>query len=389
MPRNPSPAQSEAVRANGRRSRGPQGEAKRRSCQNSYKTGLRSRTLALEYEHVECEKRSQFWYNYYQTQSPAAFHLANECAQATMLADRCHQYRQAEIDRQTAAARKDWMRRREERVTGLAQQVHTNPAAAIADLLTFGFGVAWLGTCFQELIQEAQSRGHLSEESIQWAVRLYGVNPTPQKIRGDVLAYTITINNLGCNPGVGPKLIEHWLEPARRPVVLRDKPREELMGDDADKCREFLLAELEFELERLRSEEERLEREVDGPSLEEVLKLASILTEEAAKRVARSHGESRATFHRALATLYRTLDRDEAEGPPEQASNDELEPAAELVAEAEEAGDVTEAATEAPGDVVPVPSALAEQGAEVLPNDPEKSSDAPAQPLEITTTSVD
>src|ERR1700676_3197311 len=116
MPRKPSPAQIEASRANGRKSRGPQGEAKRRSCRNSYKTGLRSTIVALEYESVQCKERSRLWYDYYQPQSPAAFHLANECAHATLLADRCHNYRQAELDKQTTVARNDWTRRREEKV---------------------------------------------------------------------------------------------------------------------------------------------------------------------------------------------------------------------------------------------------------------------------------
>ena len=299
MPRNPSPAQSEAARANGRKSRGPQGEAKRRSCRNSYKTGLRSATLALEYEHVECEKRSQGWYNYYQVQSPAAFHLANECAHATLLADRCHDYRQAEIDRQTAFARIDWMRRREEKLDELAKQLKTNAADAIAGLEAFGLGVRWLGTRVQELIHEVQTQGYLSAESLQWAVRIHGVTPTLPDIRTHAITYMLSLYNLACTPGRAPALIEQWLEPANRPHVLRDKSSGEIMGDDADECRKMLVEELEFELERLRSEEERLGREVDEPSLESALKRAKILTEEAARRVARSHAESRATFNRA------------------------------------------------------------------------------------------
>ncbi len=99
MPRNPTPAQKAASRANGRKSRGPQGEAKQRTRWNSTKTGLRSKILALEYESAQCTERSEVWYDYYQTQSPAAFHLANECAHASLLSDRCHRYRKAEVEK--------------------------------------------------------------------------------------------------------------------------------------------------------------------------------------------------------------------------------------------------------------------------------------------------
>ena len=64
---------------------------------------------------AQCTERSEVWYDYYQTQSPAAFHLANECAHASLLSDRCHRYRKAEIDKQKAAARTGWVRQREKR----------------------------------------------------------------------------------------------------------------------------------------------------------------------------------------------------------------------------------------------------------------------------------
>ncbi len=387
MPRNPTPAQKEASRANGRMSRGPQGEAKRHTRWNSTKTGLRSKILALEYQSAQCTERSEVWYDYYQTQSPAAFHLANECAHASLLSDRCHKYRKAEIDKQRAAARTGWERQREKEVVGLAQKVSTNSEAAIAALATFGLGVRWVASCFQELIQEVQNQGYLAEDSVQWAVRLYGFTPTPEKICGDLNTYMISLYNLACTPGVGPDVIDQWLEPAHRPEVLRDKERAEFMGDDAEHCRDLLVGELEFELERLQSEEERLAREVDGPSLEAVLDQASILTEAAARRVARSQGESRASFHRALPQLYRTLDRDEERGSPEPVSNDDPEPADELAEE--EAGDLTAAVEDAPGDVASVAAARAEEGAEALPIDPENRSDAAARTSEITTASVD
>ena len=249
--------------------------------------------------------------------------------------------------------------------------------------------LGWVSTgshhVFNELIQEVQNQGYLSEDSLNWAVRLYGFTPTPEKICGDLNTYIISLYNLACTPGVGPDVIDQWLEPAHRPEVLRDKECAEFMGDDAQDCRELLVAELEFELERLQSEEERLAREVDGPSLEAVLDQASILTEAAARRVARSQGESRASFHRALPQLYRTLDRDEEMGAPEPVSSDDDTPADELAEE--EAGDLTAAVRR--GDVAPVPAACAEEGAEALPIDPENPSDTSARTSDTAMVSVD
>ena len=109
----------------------------------------------------------------------------------------------------------------------------------------------------------------------------------------NALAYAIQINNLGCTPGVPAAVIAQWLEPAHRPAALRDRPRHELTGTDPRECRERLLAVLEAERDRLRDLDEQVRREVDVPSLLEALDCVSILTEETARRLARSQSEAR------------------------------------------------------------------------------------------------
>ena len=262
--------------------------------------------------------------------------MASECSQATLLADRCHEYRQAEIDKQRAAARQDWRRQREERLGRLVNQMDRSPATAVAGLGKFGFGVHWLAESFEGLILEIRTQGYLSEDSAQWAVRCYGVTSAPEQIRGNPVAYIVFVNNLACTPGLAPEVLDAWLEPARRPDVYRDGPRSKLICKHVNQSQAWVILELEAERDRLRSEAERFEREIDGPSLEAALRSASILTEDAARRVARSHGEARAAFHRALPQFYRTLDRDAEEGPLEEASDDDTTPAAEP---AEQAGD--------------------------------------------------
>ena len=117
--------------------------------------------------------------------------------------------------------------------------------------------------------------------------------------------------------------IAEWLEPANRPEVLRDLPRHELTGVDPDDCRGLLVGLFAEELARLRDLEQRVRREVDEPRWVAALQRASILSDEAARRVTRSHAESRTTFHRALKDLFRTLDRDEEQGPPEHADDED------------------------------------------------------------------
>ena len=61
----------------------------------------------------------------------------------------------------------------------------------------------------------------------------------------------ITLNNLGCTPGVPAAEIADWLAPAHRPEEMREMPGDEFMGDNAEECQETLLASLEDEIARL------------------------------------------------------------------------------------------------------------------------------------------
>jgi hypothetical protein len=282
---------------------------------NAFKAGLRSEILVFDHENPLWNQRLNQWYEYYQPQSPAACHLANECAQASLLADRCHEYRRSELAKQTALARKTWMRAREDEVGSFVGKLTSDPAAAVSGLEKSGCGVRWLIICFNELIDEVETQGYLSAESIEFCVRLFGWTPTPANIRRDSRPYLIYVANLGCIPGTKPEVIDEWLAPDNRPEVFRDDPRDEMITDDPEECCGLLLENLEVERDRLKEEEARLKRDVDGPRLKEVLKRASILDEAAAKRVARSHGESRATFNRGLGLFFRSLDRDAEMGP--------------------------------------------------------------------------
>ena len=197
----------------------------------------------------------------------------------------------------------------------LRSDLNDRPESTIESLKTFCEGLRWIIKGFRDLIDVLQCNGSLETEDVEFAIRLFGVAPTRERMTQDVMAYVVNLYNLGCTPGVSPAVIADWLEEAHRPDVMRGIPDDEVIGD-ADENRELLVETFEEEIKRLRAEERRIWVEVDQPSLAAALNRVSILTEDAAKRVARSHSEARTTFHRATKDLWPLLERDKENGPP-------------------------------------------------------------------------
>ncbi len=323
MPRNPSSAQSHASKQNGKRSRGPTSpEGKARSALSAKNSGLRAQTIALDHEPPQYGERCDQWHDFYQPQSPAALHYTNECARASLLSDRCAEYRQAELQKQVREEERTWNRKQQRRLRYLMAKIKTSPGETVGQLKKFGRGVGFLFDSFEGLIDEVRTWGHLPPNLAEIALRVCGCTSEPASIRDNPLAYAIQVNNLGCTPGVSAADIDLWLEPARRPAALGDRPRHEVMSSNPGECRERLLRALEDERDRLRDMEERVTREVDHPSLLEALDRASILTEESARRLARSQTEARTAFHQAWKALVKALAADREEGPPREFVDD-------------------------------------------------------------------
>ena len=323
MPKNPSPAQVAASQKNGAKGRGALSpETKQRSSQNARKWGLFAKTVALPHELPAWAERSHVWHTYYGPRSPATMHLTNECARATLIADRCENYRQSTIEQQTRDEHHKWKTGQQRKADRLAKQLRGQPQATVQKLQSFGEGTRLMISGFEELIEDIQSQGHLPQDDLELAVCLFGVAPTQEQIRQDAMAYLVYLHNLGCTPGVSSQVVAEWLKPENRPDVLQNMPVDEVFGADADDNRDLLLEVLNTEVERLRALADRLAREVDEPSLVAVLERASILTEEAARRVTRSHAEARTTYHRASTALWPLLDREKEEGSPESVGDD-------------------------------------------------------------------
>ena len=246
MPRNPSPAQSHASEQNGKRSRGPTSpEGKARSALSSKNSGLRAQTIALDHESPRYNDRCDQWHDFYQPQSPAALHYTNECARASLLSDRCAEYRQAVLQKQVRDEERTWNRKQQRRLRYLMAKIKTSPGETLGQLKTFGLGVGFLFDSFEALIDAVRNWGYLPPNLAEIALQLGGCTLEPESIRANLLAYTIQINNLGCTPGVPAAVIDSWLEPARRPAALGDRPRQEVMSSNPGECRERLLRALE------------------------------------------------------------------------------------------------------------------------------------------------
>jgi hypothetical protein len=189
--------------------------------------------------------------------------------------------------------------------------------------MAFGEGVAFLADSLRAMIHEINERGHLCPEAVECVRMMFGIPLDEEENRRNRLAYWLTLQTLGCTPEESAAELTKWLEPANRPLPLRDKPIEELMGADAAACRAALSKRIQEAVDELRELQIRVRKEKDEPALLEVLQRASILKDDAARRVARCQAEVRATFHKAWRDLVTVLETDEEKGLPEFGVDDE------------------------------------------------------------------
>ena len=217
-PGSPARLQSETSRKNGAKGRGGKSpETRQKSAQNARKWGLFARTVALPHELPEWAERSEIWHTYYQPQSPASMHLTNECVRATLIADRCESYRQATIEEQTQNERRKWQLAEKRKADRLAKELRGRPEATVPKLQSFGAGIRLMISCFEELIDDVQNQGYLTQDNLELALCLCGVAPTREQIGQDALAYAINLFNLGCTPGASATVVAEWLQPENRP----------------------------------------------------------------------------------------------------------------------------------------------------------------------------
>ncbi len=315
----PANRRAEASRRNGRLGGHKKtAEGRLRSSLNAATFGLFAKTFPLPHEdQAAVAARGELWQSYYDPQSPAACHMSNECARATILSDRCDRYRQATLEEQARDTQARWKRKQRDKTYRLVKRLATDPAAAMADLQSFSYGLKWIINEYTTLIECIDMKGHLNQEEIDQAIRLYAVEPVPERITRHLMAYRLYTYHLGCALGVSAEEMGAWVATANRPEEMRGLAHDEVVPLDATWAAGMLVDTFEQEIDRLEAEEDRVWNEEDGPSLQRKLEGASILTEEAARRVTRSHAESRTTFHRYWPALKKTLKTDAEERPAE------------------------------------------------------------------------
>ena len=312
------------------------------------------------------------WLEHYKPQSLISIHDTIECARSSLLADQVSEFRQAHLELQARQEGSRWHRRQRRRLRYVGSKLKTRPAEALEQLQGFGEGVDFLEDAFAGLVADVRTYGYLPPHPTLMGLQVCGSTQEPASIGRNPLAYTLLINNLGCTPGVSAADIDPWLEPIRRPAELRDQPRHALIGADPDECRIRLLKTLEAERNRYHALAERVREEFDVPSLVEALNRVAILSEESARRAARSHTSARVAFHQASKALVKSLERDEEKGvgslstvpgPLPAGSDAVAEPPAEAGPRGEGTGpaDVDQGPTNSPG-AGPMPAERREDG---------------------------
>jgi hypothetical protein len=313
-----------------RRRRTAAGAPRRPPSLNALDGGLRAKTFPLPHETAAAALRADVWHQRYRPSSPAACHLTNEAARATLLADRCDTFRQARLDEQARKTRKNFKRRGTRRVQRVVKRMDSDMLGAVHELATFSDGCRKLAGDLGDALNVLMIRGYLPPGDLEVVICQHGIWPIYESLATDVMAYTLYILNLGCTPGVAPEEIERKLDPASRPEALRALPREEVMPADPSACAARLAALIRTKRDAYQAEADRLAREVDAPALLALLQQEAILTEADAKRVARSHAEARITFDRAWSALQKTLDRDKEDEDEETEDDDKSDCSAPL-----------------------------------------------------------
>jgi hypothetical protein len=273
------------------------------------KASQRVQKITLVHDHMLEAERCKEWRDAQNLQALITEHLSNECARSVLLADQVAGFRQAVLEKQARDQEYKWTRSQRRRARYLQTKLKTRPAEAVEQLQAFGSGLVVLIDAFQRLIDEVNELGFLTPPVVTRGLQVCGCTEEPAAIAGNPLGYTLLVNNLGATPGVSAADIEPWLAPGRRPAPLRDRPRHELVGADADECRRRLLAALEAERARLDALAERVHGEVDIPGLAEALNRVAILNDAAARSAARAHTEARVTFARSSKDLIKALER--------------------------------------------------------------------------------
>ncbi len=258
-------------RENGRMSRGPKTpEGKERARGNALKHGLRADVLPIPGEDPTIAAvRGAAWHTYYQPQSPAAHHLVNECARATLRADRLDQFEAAAVAHQRNQARLDFLARQSNAAALQAARLSDHPAEAHAQLLRTAAGCRYLIERWEHLKSTLKAHDSWKNREATEAVRLMG----GLNARDDAWMLRMCAAILGGSRH--ETALRHLFQPGRQPASLGIAFSLDNLPSKP-KARQWLESLIELELEWLHEEESQLREAHEVPELTEALELAYI-----------------------------------------------------------------------------------------------------------------
>jgi hypothetical protein len=281
---------------------------------NSLKHGCRAAVVPLPNEDPKAiEARAREWHDYYRPESPAARHLADECAHATVLADRCRRALTAALAEQVRAAVGDWDARQEDEVAALAARLPGDPAAAVRKLKRTAAGCRWLIERWEALAEELARYHVWCEPERMLATRLLGLRPEPEHLPNCPEAFLVHLFNFAGNTTHTPDEVRALVSSDLMPACLRERYGPATLPA-VEPSRAWLARRCVEELEGLRAREERLRVEVEGPSRAGAADRALAPRDDGDGRLLlRYQAEARTAFHQAYGQLIKTLERDRAE----------------------------------------------------------------------------
>jgi hypothetical protein len=303
-------------RANGARSRGPTTEAGLEKCRTARLThGLRSQIVRpLPHEDADAiEAKVQWWYDYYQPQSPAAHLMTTICAHSDVMINRSYAFLAGHLGAQARHVAWDWEASRERRVAGAVEMLATQPREGLARLRSMAHGCRWLLKRWSDYQSGLANYGYWPAKAWPEVLRvLFGADPHPDQIKdAGPRAYLAALYNIRCLPEseMGEDQLIGLCAPRRRPPALLGKDLPATIPAPAA-CRAWLQNVVAKQIEDLTRHEVTLRLGKERAELDSLIERASLPDDDVASRqYLRYHGESCSKFLRSFARLPAELER--------------------------------------------------------------------------------
>jgi hypothetical protein len=302
--------------ANGARSRGPTSAAGLEKCRTSRQThGLASQIVRpLPNEDPDAlTAKVQWWYDYYNPQSPAAHLMTTICAHADVTIHRCYTFLASQLGGQAGAVASGWEAARQRALARAVETLATDPREGLAELRSFSHGCRWLLERWSEYQTGLATYGYWPRKLWPEVIRvLFGADPHPERIKdASPRGYLAVLYNLRCLPEseLGEDQLIGLCAPRRRPPALRGKDLPAAIPAQAE-CRAWLQQVVAERIEKLQRLESSLRLGKERAELDRLIENAALPEDgEASRQYLRYHGESCSKFLRTFDKLPRELQR--------------------------------------------------------------------------------